>query len=214
MITTDRQLCGLADERIAVRVWDLPIRLVHWLIVALMGLSWITVENGWIEWHKLSGYTMLGVVVFRLYWGFRGSTTARFSQFVLGPAAVLRHARTFFSRTKHAPAIGHSPLGGWNVVAMLLLLLLQAGLGLFTIDVYAIEAGPLATYVSLDTGRRIAGLHEAVFNLLCLLVVLHVAAVLGYLILKRENLVLPMLTGVKRVLRSDMRRGGNVESEE
>jgi cytochrome b len=114
-------------------------------------------------------------------------------------------ARTFFSRSKRVPELGHSPLGGWNVVAMLLLF--QVGLGLFTIDAYGIESRALADHVSFGTGRRVAALHESVFNLLCVLVVLHVVAVLSYLIFKRENLILPMLTGVKRVRCSDVERG-------
>jgi len=206
-LKADGDASSPAGEATSVRVWDLPVRLVHWVIVVLMAVSWSTAEYDWIEWHKVSGYSMLAVVSFRLYWGFRGSTTARFKQFVRGPAAVVRHARSLFSRPERTAELGHSPLGGWNVIAMLLLLLVQVCLGLFAIDVYGIESGPLADWVSFDTGRRIARLHQSVFNLLCVFVSLHVVAILGYLFFRRENLILPMVTGVKRVLRGDAERG-------
>jgi len=90
-------------------------------------------------------------------------------------------------------------LGGWNVIALLVTLLLEGGLGLFAVDVDGLESGPLAHYISFTAGRQIAALHEIIFNLLLLLVGLHVAAVCAHLLYKRENLIAPMFTGVKRV---------------
>lgn len=186
-----------------VRVWDIPVRVGHWLVVALVAFSWLSAKEGWIGWHKVSGYAILTFVLFRVYWGFAGSSTARFSQFLKGPKAVGRYIRTFFSRRDYAASLGHNPLGGWSIVVMLVLLALQTGLGLFAVDEYGIEGGPLATYVPFDTGRQIAGWHATVFNLLLFFIALHVAAITIYLLFKRENLVAPMLTGSKSTVEND-----------
>lgn len=187
-----------AVTRRSTRVWDWPTRLTHWLVAILVPLSWATAEFGWLDWHKASGYAILGLVAFRIYWGFNGATTARFTQFVRGPAAVGRYLREFFGRSRHAAGIGHNPAGGWSILAMLFLLLLQVGLGLFAVDEYGMQAGPLAPNVSFETGRWIAGLHETGFNVLLALIVLHVAAVAAHFVIIRDNLVGPMLTGKKR----------------
>lgn len=186
-----------------VRIWDLPVRIGHWLVVALVAFSWLSAKQGWIGWHKFSGYAILSFVLFRIYWGFAGSSTARFSHFLKGPKVVGRYIRAFFSRSTYTASLGHNPLGGWSIVAMLLVLALQTGLGLFAIDEYGIEGGPLSSYVSFDTGRQIAGWHATVFNLLLFFIALHVAAIVIYFLFKRENLVAPMLTGSKRAIQSD-----------
>jgi cytochrome b len=178
------------------RLWDVPVRLFHWLLVALFGLSWATAEYGLIEIHRLSGYSILTLVLFRIYWAFAGSTTARFKHFLRGPKTVIAHMSTIFHRDEDASA-GHNPLGGWNVVAMLLLLLVQTGLGLFAIDDFGIESGPFAHYISFETAKQVTALHETVFNILLVLIALHVVAVLGHLAIKRENLIMPMITGNK-----------------
>jgi cytochrome b len=183
-----------------VRIWDLPTRVAHVLMILLLATLWVTAENGWMLWHRVAGYVVLTLTVFRLYWGLGGSTTARFSHFLRGPRAVRLYLGVFFSKSSQAPSVGHNPLGGWNVLSMIGLLLLQAGLGLFAVDEYGIESGPLATHVSFETGRRVAALHATVFNLLMLLICVHVVAVLAHFIFKRENLISPMLTGVKKGL--------------
>lgn len=187
-----------------VRVWDIPVRVGHWLVVALVAFSWLSAKQGWIGWHKLSGYAILSFVLFRIYWGFAGSSTARFSHFLKGPKAVGRYARNFLSRRGYAASLGHNPLGGWSIIAMLLLLALQTGLGLFAIDEYGIEGGPLSSHVSFDVGRQIAGWHATVFNLLLFFIAMHVAAIVIYFLFKRENLVAPMLTGSKLAVQSDI----------
>jgi cytochrome b len=88
-------------------------------------------------------------------------------------------------------------MGGWSVAALLLLLTVQVGLGLFAIDVDGVEGGPLSYLVSFETARRISGLHETVFNILLGLTGLHIAAITFYLVYKRENLVAAMLSGYK-----------------
>ncbi len=189
---------GLPGRGRSVRVWDVPTRLFHWLIVGLFGFSWWTAESDRLEWHMLSGYAILVLVLFRLYWGIAGSETARFATFVKGPAAFFAYLRRLPERNA-SPSLGHNPTGGWSVVALVLLLLLQAGLGLFAIDVDGLNAGPLDNLVSFEGGRRIAGLHHRVFNLLLILSALHVAAVLFYWLYKRDNLIVAMITGYKAI---------------
>lgn len=182
----------------STRVWDLPTRVVHWLFVIGLGVSWWTAETGRMEWHRWSGYTLLALVLFRLYWGFVGGSTARFGNFVRGPRAILAYLRG-----ASRDSIGHNPLGALSVLALLGLLLLQIVLGLFAVDVDGIESGPLSLYVSFETGRVCAEWHDVVFNVLLALVALHVVAVLYYLLFKRRNLIGAMLTG-KRVFDGDV----------
>jgi cytochrome b len=176
------------------RIWDPTIRLFHWLLVALLAFSWWSGEQHDMERHRLSGYAILTLLVFRLFWGFAGPRTARFASFVRGPRAVFAYVRELGSRKGHA-ADGHNPLGGWSVVALLAAIALMVGAGLFASDVDGIESGPLATYVSFEQSEAAADLHEAVFNVLLALTAVHVLAVLFYLVWKRQNLVRPMLTG-------------------
>lgn len=183
---------------VRIRIWDAPIRLVHWAMVVLIAISWWTAENGELEYHRYSGYTLLGLLVFRLYWGFAGSSTARFANFVRGPRAILAYLKQMPSRVadrSHIATPGHNPLGALSVIALLALLLTQVGLGLFAVDVDGIESGPLSHLVSFDTGRDCAELHEALFDVLLVFIALHVAAVLFYLLYKRDNLIAAMIHG-------------------
>jgi len=159
-------------------------------MVLFVAASWWTAETKRMDWHQYSGYALLAVVTFRLYWGFFGSSTARFSRFVQGPRTVLAYLKGQWTALP-----GHNPLGALSVVALLGLLFAQIVLGLFTVDVDGIESGPLSTYVSFDAGRVAADWHDGLFDVLIWLVVLHVAAVLFYLLYKKENLVAAMLHG-------------------
>jgi cytochrome b len=184
-------------SRTRVRVWDVPVRATHWLMVLAVGGAWWTAESGRMDWHAYCGYALLALVSFRLWWGFFGSSTARFSQFVRGPRQIASYLR---GRWPHVP--GHNPLGALSVLALLLLLFTQVVLGLFTVDVDGIESGPLSTYVSFDAGRLAAEWHDRVFDALLWLIGLHVAAVLYYVLVKKENLIGAMLSG-KRAYDSD-----------
>lgn len=175
-------------------VWDLPVRVLHWLMVIAVGLSWWSAEERVMDVHRYSGYALLGLVIFRIYWGFAGSSTARFSQFVRGPKAIAAYVR---DRPAAGPP-GHNPLGGWSVVALLLLLLTQVTLGLFVTDIDGLESGPLSYLVSFETSRALAEAHEIVFNILLGFIVLHIAAVMFYLFVRRTNLIGPMFTGRRR----------------
>jgi cytochrome b len=172
-----------------VRVWDLPVRLFHWALVLLVAALWATHELDMMEVHVLLGQAMLGLILFRLIWGLIGSSTARFSSFLRGPRGVLAYLR--------APggAFGHNPLGGWSVVAMLAVLGVQVGLGLFASDEDGEHYGPLSHLVSYDTAVTLAERHETLFNVLLALIGVHLAAVLYYRFVKREDLVTPMVTG-------------------
>jgi cytochrome b len=179
-------------EKIRIKIWDWPTRLIHWLFVLLIPAAWWTAEEHHLEWHRRIGYVLLALLVFRLVWGFIGSSTARFAGFITGPKAALRYAR---GRDAGRRRIGHNPLGGWSVAAMLILMVLQVGLGLFAIDIDGLEAGPLADLISFDAARKAAELHEVSFNLLLAFIVLHVGAILYYAFIKRDDLVRPMLSG-------------------
>lgn len=176
---------------ISVAVWDLPIRLFHWLIVIAIAVSWWSAEFRVMNVHRYSGYTLLGLLVFRLYWGIVGSSTARFGQFIRSPAAIARYVKT---PDAHA-APGHNPLGGWSVIAMLALLIAQVTIGLFVTDIDGLESGPLSYLVSFETSRALAEAHEVIFNILLALIALHVAAIVFYLFARRTNLIGAMLTG-------------------
>ncbi len=173
-----------------VAVWDWPVRIVHWGLVVLIPWSWWTAENDMLDKHRASGLMILTLLLFRLIWGFAGSPTARFAGFVRAPAAVLAYLRG-------APhnGFGHNPLGGWSVLAMFAALVGQVSLGLFAVDIDGLESGPLSRFVSFETGRAAAELHELLFNGILALVALHIAAILYYLIRRRTNLITPMLTG-------------------
>jgi len=173
-----------------IRVWDVPTRLTHWLVVLLLVFSWWTAETSRMDWHRWSGYTLLGLVTFRIYWGLVGSSTARFSEFVRGPRAVVGYLKGSWNAVP-----GHNPLGALSVVALLMLLITQIALGLFAVDVDGIESGPLSTYVSFEAGRAAAGWHEAGFNVLVGVIALHIAAVIYYVFFRKQALVAAMVHG-------------------
>ena len=175
--------------------WDLPVRLFHWAVVLLIAFSWWSAEQRQLDWHRYSGYAVLALILFRVAWGFAGGATARFSSFVRGPSAVMRYVgQDMFSRARPA-VIGHNPIGGWSVLAMLMAMLAQTMLGMVAVDVDGIESGPLSGWVSFETGRLASKLHGVVFNILLGLVALHVAAILFYLLYKRANLAGAMWFG-------------------
>jgi len=177
----------------ATQVWDGPVRLTHWAIALLFAAAWYTYRDN-LQWHRYAGYALLTLVIFRIYWGFAGSSTARFSQFVKGPAQIAHYARALFRGTGSA-SLGHNPLGALSVLALIGLLLAQCVLGLFVTDVDGLESGPLSALVSFDTGRALSHWHSVLFTALKLVVALHIAAVGFYLVVKRDNLIRPMVTG-------------------
>jgi len=178
------------------KLWDGPVRLVHWSLVALIAFAWWSAKDH-LEWHRWSGYAILGLLAFRIWWGFVGGGAARFSSFVKGPRATLAYLRSL--RQRSAPeAPGHNPLGAWSVLAILAMIGVQVVSGLFAVDVDGLESGPLSDRVSFEVGRQFARAHHLSFQALQALVVLHLAAIAFYLLYKRTDLVGPMITGRKR----------------
>lgn len=177
-------------------LWDGPTRLVHWALAALIITAWLTAGKQMAV-HRWSGYAVLGLMVFRLWWGVAGGSTARFATFLVGPGRTLAYARKLPSRAPGDTA-GHNPLGAWSVVAMIALIVVQAGLGLLSVDVDGLESGPLSDKVSFDLGRACAHWHELTFRMLQALVGLHLAAIAFYALWKRENLLGAMIVGGRR----------------
>jgi cytochrome b len=175
-----------------MKVWDIWVRIFHWAVVALVAEQIVTGELGWLNAHIAGGCAMLGLLLFRLAWGLVGSDTARFAGFVRSPAAAIRHLVHFRSAADTTP--GHTEAGGWSVLAMLTLLCLQVGTGLFADDDVA-TTGPLGQFVSRAARRQLTGVHVRLFWLLLALIALHVAAVAAYKIIRRQELVWPMITG-------------------
>jgi cytochrome b len=181
----------------AVRVWDLPLRLFHWTLVALVLLSWASRELDLMELHRNSGYGILALVLFRVIWGFAGTRHARFADFVRAPSAMRAYIRET-ARGGVQRFLGHNPAGGWSVVAMLACLAVQAVTGLFLTDDVLFDA-PFHGVLSEKTTHALKRLHDANFTVLLILVGLHLTAIAFYRFVKREDLVRPMLTGVKWV---------------
>ena len=181
-----------------IRVWDLPTRLFHWLLAVLFTVSFLTAAMGGnaMPYHEKSGYAILTLLVFRMVWGFVGGRESRFTSFVRGPKAVAGYAASLMDRSS-TPHLGHNPLGGWSVIAMLTTLFIQAGTGLFANDDIFTQ-GPLYYLVNDETSHLLTNIHKFNQEILILLVAVHICAIFFYLFYKRENLIIPMITGFKQ----------------
>jgi len=191
-------------DLVSVPVWDLPTRVFHWLLVVAVGLAWITAEQSGVGFvlHKLAGYAIGAALIFRVAWGFIGSPHSRFDDFVRPWSDVMAHLRMVLRL--HPPRrIGHNAIGGWMIVAMLADLSVIVATGLFAASRRI--AGPLADAIPHAVARSIAGLHEMAFNLLLILVTIHVFGVVGDMVLNRENLIGAMWSGRKWVAAEDAR---------
>lgn len=173
-------------------LWDIPTRLFHWLLALAIPLAWWTAEEGHYRWHEWLGYAVLVLLVFRVVWGFVGSPASRFRDFLKGPRAVLAYVKGRLGQPD--VPVGHNPLGGWSVVALLCLLLLQSVSGLFNSDDILFD-GPLHHLASGEWQDRFGVLHEVVFNVLLGFIGLHILAVLYHQWLKGERLIQAMLRG-------------------
>jgi cytochrome b len=182
-----------------IRVWDSPTRIFHWTLVLLVVFSFTTGKIGgdWMTWHLRSGYAILALLLFRLAWGFAGGSSARFATFLRGPRAALEYARATFSG-RHPFTAGHNPAGGWMVVLMLALLLVQAASGLFADDEIATQ-GPLAVKVSNAVVAKMSSLHSYNSWALVVAVSVHVIAVAAYQWGLKVDLLGPMFHGWKTV---------------
>ena len=173
-----------------VKVWDAPTRLFHWLIVILVALQWWTAKEERLDLHIALGLTTLGLLLFRLLWGIFGSSTARFATFVKGPRAILAYLGG-----RAAPVLGHNPLGALSVLALFGALAVQVGLGLFASDEDGLYGGPFAHLIDPELSEEITELHEQMFDVLLVLIGLHVAAIVYFAVVRRDDLVTPMITG-------------------
>ena len=173
-------------------LWDIPTRLFHWLIVVCIPLSWWSAETENHELHEWLGYTVIILVVSRVVWGFVGSRHSRFGDFLVGPRAVLDYLRG-----RGATSAGHNPLGGWSVIALLSLLLLQGISGLFNSD-DVFFTGPLYYGASVTVRDAMGLVHELAFDLLLGLVSLHILAVLYHQYVRKEPLLQAMVRGGAR----------------
>ncbi len=180
-----------------ILVWDLPTRLFHWMLVVLVAVSFVTGKTGGtaMQYHEWSGVAILALILFRVLWGLFGGIPSRFSSFIRGPRKVFGYARSLLGNG-HQPYLGHNPMGAWSIIAMLAVLLIQVGTGLFANDDILTE-GPLYHLVSKDASDWLTRIHHINRSILIGLIALHLAAIVFYWLVKRENLMLPMITGRK-----------------
>lgn len=187
-----------------IKLWDLPTRVFHWGLAACVIGSLVTQQIGGnaMAWHGRCGLMVLGLLVFRIVWGFVGSTYARFGQFVRGPGAISAYLRGEWS------GVGHNPLGALSVLALLATLTLLVATGVFANDDIAFE-GPLYALVDKDFSDRMMGIHRLIEPVILLLVFAHLAAIVFYVRVRKDNLVRPMIDGWT-VGAGETARGGGV----
>lgn len=185
-----------SGARATVLAWDLPTRLAKWTLAALVGLAFVSKYYGdvGLVWHRWNGLVILVVVVFRLLWGVLGGTTARFADFVRGPKAAFTYLRGLVTG-RGGVYLGHNPLGGWMVVALLAAVLAQAVSGLFTSDDIMVD-GPLVSAFDSSWTSLGSMLHQRIYPILLALIALHVGVNLLYTLFK-DNLLLAIIVGRK-----------------
>ncbi len=171
------------------------MRIFHWSIVCLVIAAYVTSRYNWMTWHVRLGQLTLTLLIFRILLGFWGSETARFRRFLVRPSDALAYARCFFSNaaTKY---VGHTPAGGWMVIALILVLSMQVLTGLYAYNDVA-RVGPLFGIFSGDTSNMLVSLHGLLFSVLMAFVTIHIAVIALYWGAKRQDLVRPMATGIR-----------------
>ena len=178
-----------------IRVWDLPIRLFHWLLVVCIAGSFVTINLGdeFIQWHAYFGYSILTLLIFRIVWGFVGSTHARFTSFLPTKKAIFDYLSGSSTRV-----LGHNPIGAISVFALIFVLCVQVLTGLFVDDEVSFQ-GPLAKYVSGSISSFLSEIHEGNQVVIYTLIAIHIAAIWYYKKFKGENLIKPMISGDKEI---------------
>lgn len=186
------------SNRVSVRVWDLPVRIFHWLLAVLVAVMFISAEFENFDIHILAGKGIAILLVVRIVWGFIGSSNARFS-------ALFFHPREYVSYIADLPrrqpgySVAHSPIGSLAVIAILSIIAVQVATGLVASDIDGLIEGPFAYYVSYDTSRWATGVHHTNETLVLYVIGLHLAANAFYYIYKKDNLISPMITGSRQV---------------
>ena len=178
-----------------VLVWDIFIRVFHWLIVALVAAAYATWRLNWMVWHGWVGDAVLTLLLFRLSWGFFGGETARFSRFLTSPRTVLQHLKHSLQREPDHQ-VGHNPAGGWMVLILLALLLVETLTGLYFANDIADE-WPMTEMAPAWLANAIESSHAIVWYALLAAIVLHVLVIAGFAAIKGQNLLRPMITGTK-----------------
>lgn len=184
-------------------VWDIPVRLFHWLLVLCLLGQWLTAEvlEDAMEIHFYIGYFTLGLIIFRLIWGFAGTKYAKFSSFITGPKAMLAYSKTVVS-PQHKLSIGHNALGGLILPIVIILVGLQAISGVFTTD-QIVYSGPYYATANADLQQWMQWLHHNIFDLLLGIIGLHLIAIGWYVIFLKHNLIRPMFDGKKAIASKD-----------
>lgn len=187
----------MSATRIKTLVWDLPLRITHWVLVLAFALSYIThlLGSDYYLYHTVAGYTVIVSVVFRLVWGAVGTYHARFANFMCGPTTTWRYFKSLGQKAEKR-YVGHNPLGAIMVLLLLSCLLVQSVSGLFTSD-DIFDSGPLHSAVSANVGAAMGAIHRLLFYWLSAFVVMHVAAVVYHSVIKKEGLIVAMVTGLK-----------------
>ncbi|MFV9473078.1 cytochrome b/b6 domain-containing protein [Advenella sp. RU8] len=187
-----------------INVWDLPTRFFHWALAFCVIAAFFTVKAAgttegwmadagiaWMEWHLWFGYCVLSLILFRIIWGFTGSYYARFSEFIKGPATIIRYVKGAYQ------SLGHNPLGALSVIALLAVFGFQAFSGLFTTDDIFTE-GPLV-HLSSAFSKTMGSLHRSNEPVMIILFALHILAIIYYRVFKKQNLVATMVSGKTQV---------------
>jgi cytochrome b len=191
-------------ENEQVRIWDIPLRLFHWVLVALVTcqllIAWAFTEQ--IDLHVILGYLTLALIVFRIIWGFIGTTYAQFKNFLVSPTSLVAYIRGLFNRTSQSKSAGHNPIGGYSTIAIIACILVQGFSGLFCDD-DVFTAGPLRHLVSDNVTSIFNQVHTLNAKILVGLLCTHVLAIFWYLLVKRENLIKAMITGKKIAIKDD-----------
>ena len=178
-----------------IRIWDLPIRLFHWLLVFCIAGSFVTINLGdeFIQWHAYFGYSILTLLIFRIVWGFVGSKHARFLSFIPSKQAIFDYLQGRSPRV-----LGHNPIGALSVFALLFVLSVQVFTGLFVDDEVSFK-GPLEKYVSGSVASFFSEIHEGNQVVILTLIAIHIAAIIFYKKFKGEDLIKPMISGDKEI---------------
>jgi len=180
-------------------IWDIPVRLFHWLLVLCLFGQWLTAEvlEDAMDIHFYIGYFTLGLIIFRLIWGFVGTRYAKFSSFIAGPKTMLAYLKSVTSK-QHSFSVGHNSVGGLILPAIIILVGLQAVSGLFTTD-EIVYSGPYYANANADLQEYMQWLHHNIFDVLLAIIGLHLIAIGWYLIFLKQNLTGPMLNGKKAI---------------
>jgi cytochrome b len=181
---------------VKVQVWDLAVRVFHWSQVLLLAGLWYTGNEGLMAQHQLLAYTLAALLIARIFWGFYGSVTARFSHFFASPWAAMRYLR------KPQPVLGHNPAGAYMIFALLLLLSVQLLTGMATFDNSYISDGPLVRYLAEDWVSLASKIHKLNIDLILICVAIHILAAIWHSV-RHDNVIKAMITGRTQARASD-----------